>query len=526
MTTSSTIKKVSFASLIMMTSVFLSRVIGLFREMSIAYVGGVKADVDAYQIAFIIPEILNHVVASGFLSITFIPIFSSYLTKGEEEKGWEIFNIILNTFGLILLAFIGITMVFAPVFVRLLAFGIEDPLTFALSVKMTRIIIPAQFFVFTGGLFMAVQFAKEKFFIPAFSGLIYNAGIIFGGLVLGRFLGIEGFAWGVLGGAFVGFLFLQYLGARRLGMRYKFLFKLNHPDFKKYVILTLPLILGFTMIFSTEILVKFFGSFQEEGSIAAMNYAFRIMFILAGFFGQAVGVASYPFLAKLASKGDMEGMNQLLNNTIKFLFIVIPFSILFIVLRQEIVLILYQRGQFNPHATLMTSNLLIYFMIGAVAFSCQTVVVRGFYAMQNTLFPAIYSTITVIVFLPVIYYLIKAMGTCGIALGISFMALFQTITLFEIWNKRSNNTSKKDVYRFFQKILLLSLVIGGILYFAAKGVKTIIDPTSLYGALLTAMIVGILFLILLIGGGMVFKIEEIQIILKKSSDRILPWKKK
>ena len=159
---------------------------------------------DAYQVAFIIPEILNHIVASGFLSITFIPIFAHYLSRGEDEEGFAVFSIIFNGFGLMLLGFIVITMIWTPQFVTLFAPGLNDPTTFELAVRMTRIIIPAQFFFFTGGLFMAVQFTNERFLIPALAPLIYNIGIIIGGIFLYPVLGMEGFAWGVLGGAFFG----------------------------------------------------------------------------------------------------------------------------------------------------------------------------------------------------------------------------------------------------------------------------------------------------------------------------------
>jgi putative peptidoglycan lipid II flippase len=124
---------------------------------------------------------------------------------------------------------------------------------------------------------------------------------------------MEGFAWGVLGGAFFGSFLLQLVGARQVGLQYFFIFNIIHPDFLKYILLTLPLMLGLTMTFSTEILMKFFGSFLMDGSIAAMNYALRIMFILVGFFGQAVGMASYPFMAKIAATGDLQRINKMIN---------------------------------------------------------------------------------------------------------------------------------------------------------------------------------------------------------------------
>ncbi|MBF0259613.1 MAG: murein biosynthesis integral membrane protein MurJ, partial [Desulfamplus sp.] len=357
---SSTLKKIGFASLIMMLSVFSSRIIGLAREMTIAFAGGAGGEVDAYQIAFIIPEILNHVVASGFLSVTFIPIFTVYLSNNNEEEGWRVFSIIFNTFSILLLIFIAIAFYYSPELVHFFAPGFKDPDLFNSAVRMTRIIMPAQFFFFAGGMFMAVQFAKEKFFIPALAPLLYNLGIIVGGLLwlflisqpkillpllslispelsaLDR-LSMDGFAWGVFAGAFAGNFALQYIGAKKAGMKWHPLVNLKHPEFLKYILLTIPLMAGLSMTFSTEIFLKYFGSFMSDGSIAALNYALRIMFILVGIFGQAVGVASYPFMATLASRGKIDELNNLLNTTLKYLLLVIPVSALFMVLNHEIV---------------------------------------------------------------------------------------------------------------------------------------------------------------------------------------------
>ncbi len=510
----------------MMASVFASRIIGLVRESAIAWMGGAKAAVDAYQIAFVIPEILNHIVASGFLSITFIPIFAHYLSQNKDEEGFEIFSIIFNGFGLILLCFIAITLVWAPQFVKLFVPGINDPITFALAVKMTRIIIPAQFFFFTGGLFMAVQFTKEQFFIPAMAPLIYNIGIITGGILLYPTLGMEGFAWGVLGGAFLGSFLLQLVGARRAGLEYYFIFNISHPDFLKYILLTLPLMVGLTMTFSTEILMKFFGSFLGEGSIAAMNYALRIMFILVGFFGQAVGMASYPFMAQIAARGDFQQLNHMINQTLKFIFLVIPFSVLFMVLRQEIVMILFQRGAFDIQATQLTAGILPFFMAGAFAFSAQTIVSRGYYALQSTLFPAIFSTLCVLASLPMIYLFMKFMGIKGVALGLTLSVTLSSFLLFECWNRKSRNTSKKEVYLFFLKIIPVSLTIGAILQVTLMGLRHYFDPATLAGNMMVCLITTLVFLFLLPLTGLFLRIKEIRILYDKILRRIVPWRKK
>jgi putative peptidoglycan lipid II flippase len=515
-------KKIGFASFIMMASVFASRIIGLVREMAIAWAGGAKAAVDAYQIAFALPEILNHVVASGFLSITFIPILARYLSLGKEKEGYAVFSLVFNGFGLILAAGIVGAMIWTPFFVGILAPGIQDAATFDLAVRMTRIILPAQFFFFAGGLFMAVQFTKEKFFIPALAPLIYNLGIICGGIFLYPYLGMEGFAWGVLGGAFAGNFVLQWAGAKKQGLSHQWIIDFFHKDFKRYVLITLPFMVGLTITFSTEILMKFFGSFLEPGHIAAMNYALRIMFILVGFFGQAIGMASYPFMAQVAATGDMDRLNEIINQTLKFIFLVIPFSVLFIVLRHEIVLILFQRGEFDAAATRITAGILPYFMAAAFAFSAQTFVARGFYALENTLFPALVSTGCMLAGLPVIYLCMKSLGPRGVALGLSVTVMFSAFALFESWNKKSRNQGKGRVYLFLLKLVMVSLFLGTALFVFHLGLTYMILPVDTVSALIICIVTGLLFVILLPAAGMAFGITEIMTLYKKIAKKVVP----
>jgi putative peptidoglycan lipid II flippase len=494
----------------MMASVFLSRLFGFFRLMIIAYVGGRSGEVDAYQVAFVIPEILNHIVASGFLSITFIPIFSRYLAADEEKKGWEIFSIILSCFGTLLILLIFIGMIFTPEIVALVARGRTDPVFRLQVIRMTRIILPAQFFFFAGGLFMAVQFAKEKFLIPALAPLFYNLGIIAGGLLLGPKLGMEGFSWGVLLGAFVGNFGLQCWGARRIGMRYSPIFDFSHPDLKKYIKLTLPLMLGLTLFFSMEIFMKFFGSYLPPGGIADLEYSLRTVLLLVAFFGQALGVASYPFMARLIAENKLAEMNQLLNDTLRYLSLVIPFSVLIMVLRNEVILMLFQRGKFDAAATGQASVVLIFFLIGAFAFAANTIVPRGYYAMQDTLFPAIYATIAVIFSIPLYLAGLNILGARGIALAVSLSAIFQVYLLYVFWNRRTKNKGSRAVYVTYLKMFFLSALLG--IFMAGFKLKVLggIDSATFTGSLVVAVITGIVFMGVLFLGGYLLKIKEIK----------------
>jgi putative peptidoglycan lipid II flippase len=517
---SSVYKKVGIASAIMMVSIFLSRVAGLLREMVIAYVGGARGEVDAYQVAFVIPEILNHILASGFLSVTFIPIFSRYLAQEREDEGWRVFANIMTCFGSFMAALIIIAFIFSPALISWIAPGLKNPNLVQSAVRMTRIILPAQFFFFAGGLLMAVQFAKEKFLIPALAPLIYNTGIILGGLLLGSWLHMEGFSWGVLAGSFIGNFLIQAWGAAKSGMRFRLSFQFTHPDLKQYILLTLPLMLGLTMTFSTEIFIKFFGSFLPEGSIASLNYGLRVMLILVAFFGQAVGVASFPFMARMAAENRIEEMNRLLNTALRYLALVIPFSMLIMVLRQEIVMILFQRGRFDAIATQNTSQILVFLMTGAVAFGAQTVVVRGYYAMQDTLFPTLYATIAVIASIPFYIMGMRSMGASGVALAVSLSSMLQVALIYAIWNRRTANTESKQVYYFFGKMVLLSIPIGFLLELIRRSLYTMFPPSGFIENFSICTIIGILFFVIFISCGHLFRIKEISDLLTRFFSRL------
>jgi len=320
---------------------------------------------------------------------------------------------------------------------------------------------------------------------------------------------MEVFSWGVLAGAFAGNFAVQYLGARRIGLRFYPLLDFKHPDLKKYVALTLPLMVGLTMTFSTEFFLRFFGSYLPRGNIAALNYGLRVMLMLVGLFGQAVGVASFPFMARLAVEDRISEMNDLLNKTLRYLSLVIPFSGLLMVLRQEVVVILFQRGRFDEAATALTARVLIFLLAGAFAFAAQTVVVRGYYATQNTLFPALFSSLAVVLSIPLYVYGMHLLGASGIALAVSLSAIFQVVLLYALWNRRSRNEASRRVYGVYARMIVLSV----LLVVTFERLKTYflrdVGATTFSGSLITCVLTAIVFAAMLLAGGYLLRIREI-----------------
>jgi putative peptidoglycan lipid II flippase len=349
--------------------------------------------------------------------------------------------------------------------------------------------------------------------------LIYNLGIIAGGFLLGPRVGMEGFSWGVLAGAFVGNFALQWWGARRAGMEFSFRVDFKHPELKHYVKLTLPLMLGMTMFFSMEIFIKFFGTYLPAGSIADLEYSLRTMLLLVAFFGQAVGVASYPFMARLVVEDKLKQLNELLNNTLRYLAVVIPFSVLLIVLRHEVILILFQRGKFDADATGHTATVLIFMLVGAFAFAANTIVPRAYYAMQDTLFPAIYGTTAVLLSIPIYLLGLNLMGADGVALAASLSAILQVLILYALWNRRNKNEGSGPVYRFYLKMLLFSAPLGLVLAWCRSAALSGLDSATLSGSLTLCLIIGALFALILLAAGYGLKIREITGLVNGLRDR-------
>ena len=242
--------------------------------------------------------------------------------------------------------------------------------------------------------------------------------------------------------------------------------------------------------------------------------------MLVGFFGQAAGMASFPFMARLAAENKIHEMNRLLNDTLRYLALVVPFSVLILVLRQETVVILFQRGRFDAAATALTSQVLVFLMIGAFAFAAQTIVVRGYYAIQNTLFPALYGSVAVLLSIPLYMVGMLKMGAGGIALAISLSAIFQVTLLYGLWNKKSENKDSLRVYRFYLRTILLSIPMGLLLEFFKRTVLTGLDSTTLSGSLAVSMLTSLVFMIIVVSAGYLLGVTEIKELLIRVLEKI------
>ena len=452
MTNPTVTRRIAQASGIIMASVLVSRVLGFFREWTVAHQIGSNAITDAYYAAFTLPDFLNYLVAGGALSLTFIPVFAQYVAQKREAEGWRVFSTVITVMGLVLVALVAIGEIFAPQLVQVIAPGF-DPVQKERVVFLTRLMLPAQICFYLGSILSAVQYAKGQFVVPSLAGIIYNVAIILGGVLLSSRLGITGFAVGVLAGALAGNLLLQIYGARRAGARFAPNFNLGHPGFWLFIKLSIPIMLALSLVFTDDWIIRWFGSYLQPASITWLSYAKILMRVPLGVVGQAVGVAAFPFLAQLYSEGKLEELNRTLNSTLKgLLLLLVPISALAIAQSRPLVYLVFSHTRLSGPDLDATGSTFVFFSIGMFAWGAQNILARGFYAARDTLTPAWVGTALTFLNLPVYWLLVRHSQHLGLALASSCGIIAYTVVLFVLLMRRTANREASSLVVFFLKV--------------------------------------------------------------------------
>jgi len=448
-------RAIGIASIIWAASIFLSRIMGLVREQIIGRTLGASREADLYFASFTLPDFLNYLLAAGALSIVFIPIFLAHLQRGEHERGWEAFSVIANFILLVGCIGIALLMVFARPLAGLVAPGFTSPNEVDTLVRLTRIILPAQFFHVIGGLLSAALQAQDMHILPAMAPLVYSAGIIAGGLVGAHYaeLGADGFAWGVLIGSVMGPFALPLYGCLKTRMHWYPILSIRNPDLRRYFWLSVPIMIGFSIVVVDEWIIKNQASYLGEGVLSYLQYGRTLMKVPIGVFGMAAGVAAYPTISRMVSAGSVAEAYGLLCRAVR-LMLVATFAaqVCMTLAGFEIAYLVW--GLFASRFTAVdaqaTATILAYLCLGLCGWTAQTVISRGFYALGSTWLPTIVGTTVAFVMVPFYVVLRQQGGAIGLAIASAIAILIYVVLLGWLQRRRfereaaSNGSSLKD----------------------------------------------------------------------------------
>ena len=457
------------ATLLLMSAVMLSRVIGYVREAYIAWAFGAGPATDAYVAGFTIPDWLNYIVAGGTASITFVSIYTRFLAEKKEEDAQKTFSVIITVMTVVL----GIGIILAEIFTPQLSryfFNGFGPEQLALCVHLTRILLPAQVFFYVGGVVSAVLLSRRLFLFPAFGPLLYNAFIILGGVLLSRPLGISSLAYGALAGSFIGPFLINAIGAARIGTGYRVSFDIRNPAFREWVRLSIPLMLGVSLVTADDWILRHFAS-NGVGEITRLNYAKRLFAVPIAVLGQATGQASLPFFARLFGERRMQEFSDTVNGSIyRIVATSLLATSLMTVAALPLIDLVYRRGRFQFSDSQATGVYFFWFSLSLAFWAAQGLYARAFYAAGNTLTPMIASSLITVASLPMYSALYHALSTVGLAVASDLGIVANTLAYAILLHRRKLVATGKLQWGELGKAAITAAAAALLSYRVASGV--------------------------------------------------------
>jgi len=448
----------------------LSRILGFVRDMVIAVFMGAGLGADAFFVAFRIPNLLRRLFAEGALSAAFVPTFVEVLQKEGRDKAEQLARV-TSTAAAIALAVVAILgIAFSPWIVKVIAPGFADsPEKFSLTVALNRIMFPYIFFISLVALASGILNAMGYFGAPAASPIVLNLSMIFSVALCCSFFGMgpaHALSWGVfVAGVLQLALQIPFMERARIRLRPDFSF--GNPALKRIGKLFVPAAFSGAVYQVNVVVGTILASLLPVGSVSWLYYADRLVELPLGVFAIPLGTAVLPSMSRLAGNADMEGFTRSLSYAMRLTaFFIIPASVGLIMLREPIIALLFQRGQFSLLDTQQTADALLWYTVGLWAFSGLKVVTQSFFSLKDTSTPLWISIVAVAVNLVAGLLLMGPMRHGGLALATSLAAAFNVCTLYVILARRLGGNPAPDFFPSALRTAIASAIMGFFLVWA------------------------------------------------------------
>jgi putative peptidoglycan lipid II flippase len=460
--------RVAKAAGVVGAATLLSRLLGFIRDAVIAWYLGAGYNSDAFIAAFRIPDLMRKLLAEGSLSSAFVPVFTECLVHRGRSEAFHLARATLRALSVFLLGATIAGMLLSPWLVRIIAPGFTDD-KLSLTITLTRIMFPYIFFVGLVALFSGILNALGHFVAPALAPVLLNLAIIGSVFLIAPSMSkpVSGLACGVMMGGVLQ-LVLQLPFLVQKGFRFWENAKMIHPGLSQIVPLVPPVILGSSVYQINIVVSTLLGSLLPEGSVTYLYYADRLVQFPLGIFTIAAATAILPSLSRQAAVKDFEALKTTLSQAVKLVFfITLPAMVGLIVLREPIVALLFQRGEFDAQASRLTSQALLYYCLGLWAFSAVRMVVATFFALQDTRTPVYMAVIAIIFNVVLGVVLMKPLAHGGLALATSLASILNLGLLVAALSARLGSLGWKSMTVSIGRTMIGSGVMGLAVWTAA-----------------------------------------------------------
>ena len=471
-------------------AVLCSRLLGLIREQVFAGLFGAGKNLDAFLIAFRVPNLLRDLFAEGALSTAFITTFSKKIATEGDESAWRLGNKMATLTAVFMSAVTLVGIIFAPQIIYVMTgFGAWSPEKTEITILLTRIMWPFILLVSLAALVMGMLNAKNIFGPPAMASSYFNLGSIIGGVAFGYWLDPHFGTRSLIGlsiGTLIGGLWqltAQFPSLRRVGYKYR-------PDFhwRDQGVRTVLTLMGPAVIAASAVQVNVLvnsgfaarvtdaAGHVIDGPVSWLNIAFRLMQLPLGIFGVAVGTVTLPLVSRTAALGDMAGFRSALAHAVRLVMLLtIPAATGLILLAEPIISVIYQHGRFTAEATRQTAAALRFYAIGLAAYSAVKVLAPAFYAIDRRYLPMMVSIFSILVNIALNWFFMfnLGLGHRGLALAVSLVAIINFVLLYIMMRRYAGPLETGALFRLLAKLLIPLALLAGVCWL---GLETMFYP--------------------------------------------------
>ncbi len=502
------------AASLMVVAIFASAITGLIRVMLLARQFGTTGEINAYVQAFSVPDFIYFLMAGGALRTGFVPVFTEYLATDRAKQAWKTFSSTLWLLVIVGTTLTGLGIIFAPQLVRLISPGwvTKHPDLIDLCVRLMRVMFTAEIFFVIGGLLMGTLNSLKHFFWPAMGPIVYNLVIITAILLASAQENLYLLAYGVVTGALLGSFLLQVPPLRRLGGRLLMSFDPRDPGMHRVIKLALPVVFGLAVAEINLIITRALATQVDPlHGPTILEYANRLWKLPTRMFGAGIAIALFPTLAEHYAKGATalfrRDFSFGMRNT---LFLAVPSAVGMMVLREPIVRLLFEGGDFTAQDTAAVAQALLWFSLGIVGLAALYIVARAFYARHDTVTPVWVGIISIGVCVAAALLLMQTMQVAGLALATSISAIVNTITLMWLLHRRVGGLDGTVIVCSMLKLVPPTVGLGVGCFAVMKALEYLPDTGGLMPRLVDVVLPATLGTLIFIGLSALFRVEELQ----------------
>jgi len=505
------------ASIISLVTI-VSRILGYVRDQRITFLLGTSLAANSFVLAYRIPNLFRRLVAEGSMTASFIPVFTTYLREKPKEEVWDFANRLFWTLALLVALITVLGMVFSPAVIHAFTSNSGKNVSWDQATSLNRVIFPYLFFVALAALASGILNCFHVFGLPAATSVFLNLSIIMfsTALVWPYFKDpAVSLSVGVLVGGVLQFL-AQVPTLVRKGMNFNFGISFSHPGIRDVARLIVPRFFGIGIGQINLFVDTYFSTASKmpEGSLAALYVADRVMELVLGGYAIAVATAILPMMSHQAAARDFEALKKTLTFSVRIVaFITVPAALGLMILREPIIRVLFQHGQFVAESTRLTARALLYYAIGLPALASVKLIVPAFYPTRDTRTPVIVASISLMInlLLNIVFlqFFFKRVQNGGPALATAIACFFDFFALFIIFRLRYGALGTMEILRSFSKISLCSGIMGVACWFGNRYTEFTMHSRFLVQlSIFTGLIVGATALYL--GLAWVFRCREME----------------